>query len=693
MTSRWVILAALTILTSASSLTIPRLNSKISIGDSLFFANVLLFGIPAGVITAAIDGLARGIRSKAQPRKLHQICFLIATMACSAYLAGVIYTRLSPVSLLSQGFDGKLADMFFPLVVLAFTYYVLRSSSTAIMATLAKHKRISVILGNGSIRNSVPYFVSAAAAAAIAIAAGGLTPYVLGILVPIILAARFLYKSYHKRVEEVRSLAYYDSLTGLPNRVLFKEKLEEALKASEVQKRMVAVMFLDLDHFKQINDTYGHGTGDLLLKSVASRLIGKVRNSDSERHIVTDEENIVVGRLGGDEFTVLMRGLVRTEDATRIAQRLLHSLSNPYSLNGQELSCAASIGISIYPFDGTNADSLLRNADAALYYAKNNGRNSYHLYSQSMEEQSAERQSLENRLREALLNKEFEVHYQPKLDVPSGKISGAEAFIRWRHPGRGLIKAADFIPLAEETGLVKPIGDWVLRTVFAQISAWRRDGMRVVPVSINISSLQFRQENLIDVIAELIKKASPDRPCIELELTENALMENQEEAEDSLGRLRALGVNILIDDFGTGYSSLSRLKSFKPEALKIDVSLVSDCWRNPESDAIITAIIAIASGMGFKVVAEGVENEQQVEFLSEKGCTEMQGSYFSPPVSATEFAKILSLYGNSEPFPVREGMTFLKTANGALPTAGRRTNASAESLPQAPAPTTRNHTH
>ncbi len=647
---QWLILASLTVLTSTCSIKIPAINSKISIGDTLYFTNVLLFGAPVGVVTAALDGLAGSIRTRSRSRRLQYTLFNLAAMACSAYVAGNLFFLLAPKGLLLREPDARYADMLLPLGTLAFAHYLVNSGSVAAIVSLERRNNIFAIWKDSFLWTSITYFAGVAAAAFITITVGEITPKVLLVTVPVLLAVYFTYKTYLKKVDEVRSLAYYDSLTGLPNRTLFKEQLEEALNWSERQKRMLAVMFLDVDHFKRINDTYGHGIGDLLLRNMVSRLTSSIRNSEADRHHADDDQDIVIGRFGGDEFTVLIKGISSPQDATRIAQRFLQSLSDPYSLDGKEVNVGATIGISIYPFDGINADTLLRNADAALYHAKDNGRSSYYLYSQSMNDRSSDKLSLENQLRKAIVRREFEIHYQPKLDAQSRRISGAEALIRWQHPTRGLLPAKEFISLAEETGLIKPMGEWVLRTVCAQISSWLKAGIDVVPVAVNLSPLQFKQKDLTEMIARIMQETLLDPAYLELELTESAIMENDQEADASLSRLRALGVKISIDDFGTGFSSLSRLKSFKLDALKIDRSFVTDCFKNPDDRVIIKAIIAMARSLDLKVVAEGVETEQQLALLWELGCNEIQGFYFYNPIPSIEFTKLLSL--NNDFLPV-----------------------------------------
>jgi diguanylate cyclase (GGDEF)-like protein len=638
---QWIILALLTIITSAYYIKIPSINAKISVGDTLFFTNVILFGTPAGIVTAALDVLAGSLRSRARNRRLHYVLFNTSAIACSAYAAGSLFFKIAQTGPLYHESHLRFSNMLIPLGVLAFVHYIANSGSVAIIVALEKRRNIFLTWKEGFLWTSITYFAGAAAAGFIAIIIGPNTPQILGVTIPVLVAIYFTYKTYLEKVEQARSLARYDSLTGLPNRNLFKEKLEEALKLSEAQRRLLAVMFLDLDHFKRINDTYGHGIGDLLLKTVAARLAAGVRTNESNRQSDSQGEDIVIGRFGGDEFTILVREITNPKDATRIAQRFLQTMSNPYALDGLELDVAATIGISIYPFDGRDADTLLRNADTALYHAKENGRNSFHLYSQSMNEKAFEKLSMGSQLRKALHRKEFEIHYQPKLDAQTREIAGAEALIRWNHPVRGLLQASEFIPLAEETGLIKPIGEWVLRTVCAQISVWLKEGLPVVPVAVNLSPIQFGQGNLASLIARILAETSLDQRYLELELTESAIMENQQEADDSLAELRSLGMNISIDDFGTGYSSLSRLKSFNLDALKIDKSFVLNCSENADDRAIITAIIAMARSLELKVVAEGVETEQQLAFLRELGCDEIQGFYFSKALPPLEFASLL----------------------------------------------------
>ena len=589
-------------------------------------------------------------------------------MALSAFTAGTIFFKLSPTGLFSKEYNGGIIDLLIPLGVLAFAHYMMNSGGVAIIVALEKRKNIFHIWKDNFLWTSITYFAGVAAASFIAITVGDVTPQVLGVAVPVLLAVYFTYKTYLKKVEEVRSMAYFDSLTGLPNRTFFKEQLEDALVLSQDRNQKLALMFLDLDHFKRINDTYGHGVGDLLLRNVASRLAASVRGRNSERPQESKNQNIVIGRFGGDEFTILVNAIERNEDALRIARRFLQAISAPYSLDGHEVNATATIGISIYPLDGADAGTLLKNADAALYHAKEIGRNNCHLYSQSISEKAAEKLSIENQLRKALELNELEIHYQPRIRIDNREISGLEALIRWKHPNKGLLSAYEFVEIAEESGLIIPIGEWVIRTVCSHVATWVRNGLDVVPVAINLSPPQFRQANLSDMIARIINETSLDPALIELELTESAIMEN-EQGMDSISELRSLGVKISIDDFGVGYSSLSRLKKFRLDALKIDKSFVTDCTRNVDNRSIISAIIAMAKSLDFNVVAEGVETEEQLSMLNEMGCNEIQGFYFFKAFTFDEISEILSGSDGALSIRLKERRAQLRLISRNTPTA------------------------
>ncbi len=442
--------------------------------------------------------------------------------------------------------------------------------------------------------------------------------------------------------EQVQFLAYYDGLTNLPNRVLFKEHLNQALAYSQRHERLMAVLFFDLDRFKQINDTFGHSLGDLLLKGVAERLRTGVRISDCVARQGGNELETSVGRFGGDEFTIMVTDVASVQSAARIARRVIQAITEPFVLNQQEVFVTASVGISLYPFDGTTAEALLKHADTAMYAAKNQGRDNYHFYSPAMNSKSLNKLSLENDLRRAIGREEFVMHYQPKFQVASGRVVGAEALVRWMHPRKGLLPPLDFIPLAEETGMIMPIGEWCLRAVCRQILAWQQAGLAPVPVSVNISAVHFRQRGLLETVARILRETGVDPTLLELEITESIIMQNEEEADRILRKLKAMGVRISVDDFGTGYSSLSYLKRFTLDALKIDRSFVKDLITDPDDRAITTAIIAMARSLGLKVVAEGVETEQHMDFLREQRCDEVQGYLFSPPLAPGRFAILIA---------------------------------------------------
>jgi diguanylate cyclase (GGDEF)-like protein/PAS domain S-box-containing protein len=446
----------------------------------------------------------------------------------------------------------------------------------------------------------------------------------------------------HKRAEEqIVYLAYHDTLTGLPNRPSFKDHLNQALIHAKRYERQVATLYLDLDRFKHINETLGHNVGDLLLRAVAERLVNCIRKSDVIARLSTDELTTTVARLGGDEFAILLTEIIQVQDAARVARRILDVLSQPFILDTQEVFITASIGITVYPFDGEDVDTLLKNADAAMYHAKDQGRNNYQFYTQSMNATSFEKLVLENNLRRALDRQQFLLYYQPQLDIRTREIVGVEALIRWQHPDMGLVSPAAFISLAEETGLIIPIGEWVLRIACAQNRAWQAAGLPSIRVTVNLSGSQFRQETLLGTIDQVLRDTGLDPHYLELELTESIIMKDAEATITMLYKLKSMGLRLSIDDFGTGYSSLSYLKRFPLDTLKVDRSFVRNVTTDPDDAAITTAIIAMAHSLNLKVIAEGVETEKQLAFLSKQKCDEMQGYLFSPPVPAAVLTQLL----------------------------------------------------
>jgi len=445
-----------------------------------------------------------------------------------------------------------------------------------------------------------------------------------------------------KRIEDqIRFLAYYDGLTRLPNRALFTERLHQELAAAGRQGRTLAMLFLDLDRFKRINDTLGHTLGDRLLQAVSERLKKCLRSTDTIARGDPLASADTVARLGGDEFIVTIADIARGEDAAKIAGRVLESLNEPFKLEEHEVVVTGSIGISLFPHDGADVETLLKNADSAMYHAKDAGRGTYQFYSKSMNAAAFQRLALENALRKALEREELILYYQPQVDVSTGAIFGAEALIRWRHPDLGMVSPADFIPLAEETGLILPIGEWVLRAAGAQGKAWQDAGFGPLIVAVNLSGRQFKQQQLVQTVEEALKATGFDPRCLELEITESILVQKVDDTLTTLKRVRAMGLRVSVDDFGTGYSSLTYLKSFPIDTLKIDQSFTRDIATDAGDAAITAAIIAISRGLKMAVIAEGVETEEQRDHLLQRGCRLMQGYLFGRPVPADQFRLLL----------------------------------------------------
>ena len=430
--------------------------------------------------------------------------------------------------------------------------------------------------------------------------------------------------------EHLAHLAHYDSVTGLPNRVLLHDRLGQAIAQARRNNCFVGVLFLDLDRFKLVNDTLGHAAGDLLLKQVATRLTQGLRPSDT------------VGRLSGDEFALILSELVAPQNAGLVAHKLIEKLQLPFDLDGNQVFVTASIGITLYPTDSDNIETLIRDADAAMYGAKSAGRNNFQYYTAEMNLRATEKLRLETKLRHAIEREEFVLHYQPKVDIATGKITGLEALLRWQSPDEGMVGPDQFIPLLEETGLIVQVGDWVARTACAQIHAWRAAGVTPVPVAINLSARQLRHTGFSATLGRALTEFSIPAELIEIEITESSLMENPELAIVVLTEIKKLGVRLSADDFGTGYSSLSYLKRFPLDALKIDRSFVRDIATDPDDAAITRAVITLAHGLDLRVIAEGVETEEQLAFLGHNQCDEAQGYLFSRPLPVYSCTKLLA---------------------------------------------------
>jgi diguanylate cyclase (GGDEF)-like protein/PAS domain S-box-containing protein len=427
---------------------------------------------------------------------------------------------------------------------------------------------------------------------------------------------------------EMSHLAQHDPLTDLPNRVLFNDRLTQAIALADRQGKQLAVLFVDLDHFKKINDSLGHDVGDKLLQSIAGRLIACVRRSDT------------VSRLGGDEFVILLAQVEHAEDAAYTARKILRALAAPHLIDNKNLDISVSIGVSTYPSDGQDAEGLMNRADNAMYEAKEHGRNKFQFFRHEMHARLAERQSLEADLRCALGRKEFLLHYQPKLNLQTGAITGVEALIRWLHPERGMIYPAQFVSMAEECGLMAPIGQWVLLEACKQAQAWRDSGLGVVPVSVNVSAAEFGAKDFLSEVRAVLIATGVEPQHLELELTESVLMHDAEAAVVTLAKLKVMGVQIAIDDFGTGYSSFTYLRRFTSDALKLHQSFVHDITAEPGDAAIVSAMINLGRSLKQRVIAEGVETRAQLKFLQRHGCGEAQGYYFSPPVVAEQASSL-----------------------------------------------------
>lgn len=442
-----------------------------------------------------------------------------------------------------------------------------------------------------------------------------------------VLAARIAERE--QSAERLTHLASYDTLTGLPNRTLFHDRLAQAMARIDRNEKMLALLLLDMDRFKEINDTFGHDTGDRLLEAVANRLQQGLREVDT------------IARLGGDEFTMVLENIGGAETAAAVAKKVVDVFTQPFILNERELFIMPSIGIALYPRDAQDANTLLRNADIAMYHAKRKGGGNFQFYTEQMHTQTTHQSDIETGLRSALARSEFTLHYQPQIEIKSGRMVGIEALIRWHNDVLGSVMPDQFIPLAEATGLIEPIGEWVLHTACAQNRAWQAAGLPPLPVAVNLSARQFRQGDLLKTILHALQETGLDPRYLELEITEGVIMSHSEETIGMLQRLGALGPQISIDDFGSGYSSLAYLKRCAVSRIKINPFFIRDISTDPDDMAIVTAIIAMARGLQLKVTAEGVENKEQLSLLESLSCNDYQGYYFSRPLPADEMEKLL----------------------------------------------------
>ena len=462
---------------------------------------------------------------------------------------------------------------------------------------------------------------------------GGAISHYLGMIIDI--------TALKQNEQRLLQMANYDMLTGLPNRSLMYDRLKQALSVSRRYGHSVAVMLLDIDRFKEVNDTLGHHVGDRLLTETAGRLMGCVRESDT------------IARMGGDEFLVILPEVGHPTNAAHLAQKFLEALSKPFALEGHDVYVSGSIGITLYPSDSDDMNMLIKNADTAMYHAKAQGKNNFKFFTEGINRSTVERFKLESRFRRALDKLEFHLNYQPKVDLTSGRICGMEALLRWYHPEQGSINPSLFIPLAEETGLVVPLGEWVLREACRQNRAWQDEGLPPLKVSVNLSARHFHRKNLLQMIVGILRETKLDPRYLMIEITESTIIQNVEETIKTLKKLRRIGIGVSIDDFGTGFSSLNYLNRFSLDELKIDKSFVTDIANNADSRKVVTAVIALAHNLNLSVVAEGVEKEDQVGFLKKSNCDAVQGYYFSVPLSSEDFRKMVA--GGTTIVPLRRG--------------------------------------
>ncbi len=446
-----------------------------------------------------------------------------------------------------------------------------------------------------------------------------------GVYIGMATGQRLLEEITHRKQQDLYYLAHFDQLTGVPNRLLFKDRLQQSLQQAKRRKKLFGLIFVDLDRFKYINDTLGHSLGDELLKIFSHRLTSSVRESDT------------VARVGGDEFVIILQNLIEAQDAEKIASDIIENIRKPILIHDHEIQITASLGVALYPVHDDTVDGMIRKADAAMYEVKKKGRNDYLMYSDVTDDCFIQRNSLEMGLRMALNKNEFSLHYQPQINLASNEVVGVEALLRWHHSELGLISPAQFIPIAEESGLIIFIGEWVLNEACRQHVEWIRQGLPPLRIAVNVSAIQFQQSNFFDCVKKAIEGSGIDSSYLELELTESLLMTNPLQTVSTLNKIRSLGIKFAIDDFGTGHSSLGYLTRFPIDKLKIDQSFIRNIQGVPVNEAIVKAIIALGSSLGLEIIAEGVETMDELNCIKNYNCQEVQGYYFSRPIPADEF--------------------------------------------------------
>jgi len=665
------------VLGSRIAIRIPQISGNITLEDTFVFIALLLYGGEAAVMIGALAGICSALRIS---RKVRTVAFASASLACSVFTTTLVLRLVfgSTTNLLSNGSSlGIIA-----VCVMGMTQYLLHTGIGSIASALKANQPLWYMWSRNFLWISISYFAGAAGAGFIVSSLGTFRFWAFLVCIPILVIVYFSYDRYMREVkasarhaeeaerrraeserqraeqaerhvqelnnyiteqerisrvleetkEHFRHAAFHDSLTGLPNRAMFTELLKAEIESSErLAGHKFAVLFLDLDRFKNINDSLGHTHGDLLLVAFAERLERTLRPVDT------------LARFGGDEFAILLSGMSDATDAVRVAKRIQDELTQPFVLDKNSAFATASIGIALSSSGYTRAEDILRDADIAMYRAKENGKARYELFDQVMHARAVSRLQLESDLRQAIERKEFCVYYQPIVCLQTGRLAGFEALVRWNHPRRGIVSPADFIPVAEETGLIVPIGQWVLAEACMQVRQWQLDSPshRSLSLSVNLSARQVAQPDLLERINEALESSKLNAHCLKLEITESVVMENAEAAALMFKQLRSLGVQLSIDDFGTGYSSLSYLHRFPLNYLKIDRSFVTRLTTENDN-AIVRTISTLARNLGMEVIAEGIETEEQYQQLKMLGCEFGQGFLFSRPVNSESVIHLLA---------------------------------------------------
>lgn len=658
------------VLGSRIAVRIPQISGNITLEDTFVFIALLLYGGESAVMIGALAGICSALRIS---RKVRTVAFGSASLACSVFTTATVIKAIfgSTTNLMNRG--ASLAII--ALCVMGMVQYLIHTGIGSVASALKANERLWYMWSRNFLWISISYFAGAAGAGLIVSSLGTVRFWAFLVCIPIIVIVYFSYDRYMREVkasaryaeeaerrraeqaerhvqelnnyiaeqerisrvleetkEHFRHAAFHDSLTGLPNRAMFTELLKAEIESSQRRDgHMFAVLFLDLDRFKNINDSLGHTHGDLLLVAFAERLERTLRPVDT------------LARFGGDEFAILLSGMNDATDAVRVAQRIQDELTQPFALDKNSAFATASIGIALSSTGYDRADDILRDADIAMYRAKENGKARYELFDHGMHARAVSRLQLESDLRQAIEQKEFCVYYQPIICLQTGRLSGFEALVRWNHPRRGIVSPADFIPVAEETGLIVPIGEWVLNEACSHVRQWQIESPshRSLSLSVNLSARQVAQPDLLERIKEALENSKLNPHCLKLEITESVVMENAEAAALMFKQLRSLGVQLSIDDFGTGYSSLSYLHRFPLNYLKIDRSFVMRLTTDNDN-AIVRTISTLARNLGMEVIAEGIETEEQYQQLRMLGCEYGQGYLFSRPVDNDAVAHLLA---------------------------------------------------